>query len=267
MTGFNVAVSPSSLALNPGQTGSFEVTFTRTTATLNAYTGGQLTWSDGSHNVRSPIVVRPVALAAPAEVSGTGDPISYDVTFGYDGGFAAAARGLIPADVTPGTVEQDPDQSFNPDDPTGTVAVPVTIAAGTTYARFSLFDEDVAPGSDLDMYVYRGGNLVGASTTGTSTEEVNLVNPDADTYTVYVHGWGLTSSPSPFVLYTWLLGSADAGNMTVSAPATATTAGTGTIDLTFSGLAPATRYLGSVAYSDGVNPLPTLPTIVRVDTP
>ena len=45
------------------------MTFTAS-ATLNAYAvGGQLTWSDGTHTVRSPIVVRPVALAAPAEVS------------------------------------------------------------------------------------------------------------------------------------------------------------------------------------------------------
>ena len=53
--------------------------------------------------------------------------------------------------------------------------------------------------------------------------------------------------------------------MTVAAPTTATTGGTGTIGLTFSGLAPATKYLGSVAYT-GVAGLPN-PTIVRVDTP
>jgi len=267
LTGINVSVSPNSLTLDPGETGSFDVTFTTTTATLNSYAGGFLTWSDGSHNVRIPLVVRPVALAAPAQVSGTGDPINYDVTFGYTGAFTATPRGLIPATVTPGTVNQDPDQTFDPNDPTGTVAIPVTIVAGTTYARFQLFDEDVAPGSDMDLYVYRGTTLVGASTTGTSAEVVNLQNPIASNYTVYIHGWGLTADPSPFVLHTWLLGSADAGNMTVTAPASATTGATGTIQLTFTGLAPATKYLGSVVYGDGVNPLPTSPTIVRVDTP
>ena len=267
LDGIDVAISPSSLTLGPGETGEFEVTFTTTTAALNSYAGGYLTWSDGSHNVRIPLVIRPVALAAPAEVSGTGDPISYDVVFGYTGSFAATPRGLIPATTTPGSVPQDPDQSFDPEDPEGTVAVPVTIAADTTYARFQLFNEDVAPGSDIDLYVYRGDTLVGASTTGTSAEQVNLVNPAADDYTVYIHGWGLTADPSPFVLYTWLLGTADEGNMTVSAPDTATIGETGTIELTFTGLDPATKYLGSVAYSDGVNPLPTLPTIVRVDTP
>jgi hypothetical protein len=265
LSGINVVVSPSSLSLNPGETKSFTVTFTTTTATLNNYVGGHLTWSDGTHNVRIPLVVRPVALAAPAEVSGTGDPITYDVTFGYTGQFSASARGLVSAVLTPGSVAQDPDQTFDPADPTGTVAIPITIAAGTTYARFQLFDEDVAPGSDIDLYVYRGTTLVGASTTGTSAEVVNLVNPAADSYTVYIHGWGLTANPSPFILHTWLLGSADAGNMTVSAPATATLGTTGTITLTFTGLAPATKYLGSVAYGGAASS--TAPTIVRVDTP
>jgi hypothetical protein len=145
------------------------------------------------------------------------------------------------------------------------VAIPITIAAGTTYARFQLFDADVAPGSDIDLYVYRGTTLVGASTTGTSAEVVNLVGPQAGSYTVYIHGWGLTANPSPFVLYHWLLGSADAGNMAVSAPATATLGATGTITLTFTGLAPATKYLGSVAYGGAASS--TAPTIVRVDTP
>jgi hypothetical protein len=140
----------------------------------------------------------------------------------------------------------------------------VTIAAGTTYARFSLFETDVTPGSDLDLYVYRGTTLVGVSGTGTSNEEVDLVNPAAGAYTVYVHGFAVATT-SPFKLYSWLLGSAAAGNMVVTAPTTATVGGTGTIGLTFNSLAAATKYLGSVAYS-GAAGLPN-PTIVRVDTP
>jgi hypothetical protein len=53
--------------------------------------------------------------------------------------------------------------------------------------------------------------------------------------------------------------------MTVSAPGAATTGATGAITLNFSGLTAGTKYLGSVAYGDGVNPLPAAPTIVRVD--
>jgi hypothetical protein len=66
-------------------------------------------------------------------------------------------------------------------------------------------------------------------------------------------------------LHTWLLDSVAAGNMTVTAPATATIGGTGAIDLSFSGLAAGTKYLGSVAYG-GASGMPS-PTIVRVDVP
>src|SRR5688572_26020272 len=45
MAGISTVVSPTSLSLAPGQTGTFTVTFTRTTATFNAYVGGQLTWT------------------------------------------------------------------------------------------------------------------------------------------------------------------------------------------------------------------------------
>ena len=54
------------------------------------------------------MVVRPVALAAPASVSGNGGPVSYNVTFGYNGPFSATARGLVAADITAGSVADDP---------------------------------------------------------------------------------------------------------------------------------------------------------------
>ena len=141
--------------------------------------------------------------------------------------------------------------------------IPVAIPAGTTYARFSLFDADVSPGADIDLCVFNSaGGLAGTSGSGTSAEEVNLSNPAADTYTVVVQGWGVAGT-SPFKLHTWLLGVADAGNMAVSAPASATTGATGTINLTFSGLTVGTKYLCSVAYG-GAAGMPS-PTIVRVD--
>ncbi|HEX5823644.1 MAG TPA: S8 family peptidase [Candidatus Limnocylindrales bacterium] len=265
LAGMNVVVSPSTINLAPGASATFTVTFTRTTATLGAYVGGQLTWNGGGHAVRSPMVIRPVALAAPAQVSGTGGPISYPVKFGYDGPFTATARGLIPAASATGSVSTDPDGTFNPVLGPETARFDVVVPAGTTYARFSLFNSSTTPAtSDLDLYVYRGTTLVGVSGSGTSDEEVNLLNPTAATYTVWVHGFA-TANPSTFTLWNWVLGSAAVGNMTVTAPATATTGATGTINLAFSGLAPATKYLGSVVYGGSAN-LPN-PTIVRVDTP
>ena len=254
MTGFDVQVSPRFLTLARGQTKSFTVTFTRTTAALSAYTGGQLTLTGGStrksdrHAVRIPLVVRPVALAAPAEVGA-----SFGVTFGYNGPFSATPRGLVAAATSTAAVA------------TGAfVDISVTIPAGTTYARFSLFDANTSKPSDLDLEVRdASGKVVGSSGTGTSAEEVNLIDPPAGTYSVRVIGFATGDTATTFTLFNWALGSASAGNMTISAPATAVTGGTGTVGLSFAGLVAGTKYLGSVVY--GGDPTMPGPTIVRVD--
>jgi hypothetical protein len=268
MSGFTVAVSPATLTLNAGETKQFTVTITRTSAALNAYTGGYLTWTGGGYSVRSPLVVRPVALAAPAEVAGNGGPLTYNVTFGYTGAFTAAARGLVPPATTPGVVADDPTDSTCSLTSPNAQLIAATIPAGSTYARFSLFDADVSPGADIDLCVFQGATLVGSSGSGTSAEEVNFAftTPTASpvNLTVVVHGWGVAGT-SPFKLYAWMLGSANAGNMTVSAPATATLGGSGAINLSFTGLTAGTKYLGSVAYG-GASGMPN-PTIVRVDQP
>jgi hypothetical protein len=253
---------PVSLSIGKGETKSFNVTFTTAGATLNSYVGGQFTLTgDKGHVVRIPVVIRPVALAAPTQVSA-----SYSVTFGYAGPFTATARGLVPAAVTPGTVADDPtDSSCSLASPNAQL-IPVTIPAGSTYARYSLFDADVNAGSDIDMCVFQGTTLVGSSGTGTSAEEVNFsfAAPTASpiALTVVVQGWGVVGS-TPFKLHSWYLGTVNAGNMTVSAPPIATIGGTGAINLAFSGLTVGTKYLGSIVYG-GAAGMPS-PTIVRVD--
>jgi len=266
MEGFDVVVSPSTLDLRGGASATFTVKITRTTATLNTYTGGYLTWSNTNKSVRIPMVVLPLALAAPVQVFGTGDPISYPVTFGFAGAFTATASGLVPAVTNTTTIVDDPDDTFTPVATADTIPFTVTIPEGTTYARFSLFDEFVSPASDLDLYVTNSaGTVVGSSGSGTSAEEVSLRGLPAGDYIVWVHGWGVPEAPATFTLFSWVLGNTAAGNMTVTAPATAETGEIGTITLTFNGLAAATKYLGSVAYS-GADGMP-VPTIVRVDVP
>jgi hypothetical protein len=262
LSGITVTPSTASFTINPGAEQSFGVTFQTAGATLNSYVGGQITWTgDKGHVVRLPVVIRPVALAAPTQVSG-----SYNVTFGYNGAFTATARGLVPAAITAGTVADDPTDGTCSLTSPNAVQIPVTIPAGTTYARYSLFDADVNAGSDIDMCVFQGATLVGSSGTGTSAEEVNFTftTPSASpiALTVVVQGWGVVGS-TPFKLHTWYLGTAAAGNMTVSAPAAAAIGVSGAIDLTFNGLTAGTKYLGSVAY-DGASGMPS-PTIVTVN--
>jgi hypothetical protein len=216
--------------------------------------------------VRSPIVVQPVALAAPAQVTGTGAAITYPITFGYTGAFSATARGLVPAATEQRTVVDDPtDGACSLTTPNAQIH-DVAIPAGTTYARFSLFDAFTDGDDDLDLCVFLGTALQGSSGSGTSAEEVNLVSPAAGAYKVVVQGWGTDGPDAQYTLFHWLLGSTAAGNMTVAAPGSATLGATENVTLTFNGLAPATKYLGSVAYAGSASPLPN-PTIVRVDTP
>ena len=85
--------------------------------------------------MRSPLVIRPVALAAPSGVSGSGGPISYNVTFGFAGPFTASARGLVPATVTAGNVADDPTNGSCSLTAPNAQLFPVDVPAGTTYAR------------------------------------------------------------------------------------------------------------------------------------
>ncbi len=252
LDGITVEPSTTSFTIGKGGKQTYSVTFTTNGAAFNEYVGGYITWTGNQkHVVRIPVVIRPVALKAPVEVSGTSD-LSYDVTFGYGGTFDAAARGLVPADTASDTVTTGHNKAYL-----------VTIPAGSTYTRFSIFNSTTTPGSDLDLYLFDDTFAqIASSGGGTSDEEINWVNLAPGDYYIMVDGYR-TMNPSAFTLFIWNLDSTDALNMTVSAPASATIGATDTIGLTFSGLTPGVKYLGSVAYS-GTTDLPD-PTIVRVD--
>ncbi|MGH3712286.1 MAG: S8 family serine peptidase [Micromonosporaceae bacterium] len=271
--GFDVVVTPSQFTIAAGATKSFEVTLTRTEAPLNTYGTGSLTWTDGTHSVRSPLVVRPVAMAVPAQVTGAGasGSTSYPIKTGYSGALNYDVRGLIPATTTNATVADDPTDNFdtaNPDGNQGITVHDLTVPAGTTYTRISLFDEFTDGDDDLDVYVYRvnadsSKSLVALSGGGSSAEEVNLTNPTPATYKVYVHGWQTDGPDAAYTLFSWVLGSTDAGNLTVTGPSTAVIGASSTVEVAWSGLAAGNKYLGQVAYNDGFTTHAT--TVVRID--
>ncbi|HVF61374.1 MAG TPA: S8 family serine peptidase [Thermoanaerobaculia bacterium] len=256
--GFTVTVNPTALTLGSGQSGSYTVTFTRTTAPLNAYAFGSLTWSDGTRSVKSPLVVRPLPMTAPATLNLTGasGSTNYTVKFGYTGAFAANPHGLVAPTTTNQTVVDDPTNNFNTANPAGNQGIQtysLVIPAGTLLARVALFDEFTDGADDLDLYVYNaGGTLVGASAGGSSAETISLSNPAAGTYTVYVHGWQTDGPDANYTLFDWRVG-ASTGNMSVSAPASAVAGATVTVTVNWAGLAAATRYLGVVRYLEGAS--------------
>src|SRR2546430_17532254 len=97
------------------------------------------------------------------------------------------------------------------------------------------------------MSVYTSaGARVGKGGGPTAAEEVSLNNPAAGTYTVYVHGFNTDGPDANYTLFTWSAG-ADAGNLTATAPATATTGGTGPATPNRAGPLPDTRYSRAAA--------------------
>jgi hypothetical protein len=174
--------------------------------------------------------------------------------------------GLVAADEQSAPVSGADGSGFS--DPnavsTHTAHFTVDVAAGTELARFATFGADYAANDDLDIFVFKGGAFVGQSAGGTAEERVDVVAPAAGTYDVYVDAFSLTVDPTTVTLYSWQLGSADAGNLTVTAPATVTLAGSVPITLSWGTLDPGKHWLGEVTWTDGTNPIGS--TMVSVDS-
>jgi hypothetical protein len=270
--GINVVVQPSSFRIRRGDEQTFKVTFTRTAAApLNKWQAGTLTWKDGDdHVVRSPLVVRPVAIAAPTEVTGTGAGLNYTVQTGYDGTLNITYRGLVAATETAATVAPDPDCDFHtaaPDSSVGFTKHEITVPAGTRVIRFSTFNANTTNAPDLDLYVYIGtsNTLSGVSGGSTSDETVTFTSANGLaaplTFRVYVHGCTVTPPSGTYTLFSWALPGTSAGN--INGPSSAAAPATTPVNLTFTGLTAGKKYLGQALYSDGTNSLGS--TILRVD--
>lgn len=263
--GTTVQVTPTHLVIPPGQSRSFSVTITRTTAPLGQYTFGSLTWvekkgntSPHNHSVRSPIAVRPVAIAAPEAIEGAGTSGSSVASImpGYTGTLNAATHGLATDAIT--TVGLTGTKTnFNSAAPaTGPAVAKVTVnvPAGSRLARFATYDADYAAGADLDVFVYNAGTatLVGSSAGGTAEESVTLTA--AGSYDIYVvlfaQPGGGTGAMN--VHHHAFVVPAAAGSLTATPASQAVTSSVPTtVTIGWSGLTAGTRYLGVVDYSDG----------------
>lgn len=261
--GFTAEVEPNWLVLDPDESTSFTVTLTRTDAAYDTWSFGSLTWYGwGGYQVRSPIAAQAKLFAAPAEVQGTGTEGSGELTvgFGYDGDYTADAHGLIAATETAGNVIDDPANDINVALETGVGITEhlMVVPEGTAVARFSLFDgETDGPGDDLDLYVFdEGGNFVGGSGTGTSEEQVDVLQPAAGTYSVFVHGWETDGPDSNYTLFSWAVPFDDgAGSLSItSAPTEAVSGTTGTVAYAWTGLTAGVRYLGAISHNSSVSP-------------
>ena len=250
--GFKVTVTPSILSMNAvGQVKSFKVTMTRTTAPVGRYATGFLTWSGANTSVRSPIALEPVALhsfADTVDITGTAGSVSWKVRSGINGAFPITGYGLTAGHQAASSVTATTTRQF-----------PVTVAAGTKFARFAtkVASDNGLQDIDLTVYSISGGiaTPVGTSATSLSDETVDLKAPAAGSYLAVVSGYqdaaGTTSTPFSFRDFE-VGANPNVGTFTVT-PANASTTGgqTLTVKATATGLDAGTAYLGWVQYVDG----------------
>jgi subtilisin family serine protease len=274
--GTTVTVNPTRLVVGAGKSKSYTVKITRTTAALGAWAFGSLTWTERkgntsphSHSVRSNIAVRPVAIAAPKEisVSGTSGSSALSLMPGYTGTLTATPHGLA---ADSGTVMPltGTKTNFNPAAPAAGSAVgmaTVVVPAGSRIARFATYDADYAAGMDLDVFVYKAGTTteVGRSAGGTAEESVTLT--DAGSYDVYVVLFAQPGGATGTVdvkFHSFVVPAAASSLTATPASQSVTISVPATVTVGWSGLTAGTRYLGVVDYGDGSNPIGS--TIVGV---
>ncbi|WP_240723286.1 S8 family peptidase [Haloactinopolyspora alba] len=260
--GFDARVRPSVLHFaRPGQTKRFEIVLDRETAPLGTYAQGELTWSGGGTTVRSPVVARPVAVAAPPEVTGTGTSgeIRYEVVPGSDGDVDLTTHGLAPGEVTEGSLT--PGEPADTEGNSSSQVVTFEVPEGTTTARFDLVSG--AAHADYDMYLYGPGGkeLPVEGATGSTSERVDLTAPRPGTYRVLVHMFSSADgSAAEFDLRTFSVGSESghSGAMSVTPdPIPGRRGEPSTVTVQYDGLRDGTPYLATIGY-EGTATLTTI---------
>lgn len=286
--GIDVSVAPTSLTLAPGESAPYTATFSNASSVLNEWVSGALTWSDGTRQVRSPVVIKPVNFSAPETVLGdTSDGTrNFDVEFGYTGNYRALGTGLELAErdgcrdvngfAVPCPLAEDlgDNYQFEPVDadlPGSVERLDFNTIDATVFLRVALFNEDTAGRDDLDLYLYYSPDgafysQIAKSTNIDSNEVIDLPFPDAGEYFVDVHAYDTQGqNGTEFILSVWRLGSEetpDPTNLTVTAPTSAVAGTIAPVSVQWQGLSPG-RYLGGVEHRDNADAI--LAPFTRID--
>jgi hypothetical protein len=281
-----IVVEPASLVLNTGQRGDFAVRFVDRGAPIDAWSFGEVRWTDGIRNVVTPVAMQPVALRVPRELRLTGrtGTATLPIAFGYAGTYGARAHGLRAAFTDPATgqvpggiVDDDPANNFRFPGGAGVNLHGINVPAGQLYLRVALFDELTDGEDDLDLYLFFCPNgtpdnctQIAQSGEFTSDEQINVPTPQAGLYVAAVHGFetdqAVGGPGARYSLFTWSFGvTDDVGNLSIVAPSAVAAGDRADLTLSWSGLAPNTRYLGAVSHETplGVYDL----TIIDVTAP
>ncbi|TPW72774.1 S8 family serine peptidase [Schumannella sp. 10F1B-5-1] len=254
LAGVDATVSPSSFTVAEGESISYTITFDRTTAPVDEWSTGYLSWTSGDTVVRSPLAVKPVSIVAPATVTGTGTSGSVDVevTPGADGPLSLTTTGLSKGALLPDPTGADPEHSG-----TGSTGDSYTydtsVPEGAGFARFDLDALDDAVDLDLTVYRLEGGEPVEGwqSATASGDERVDLDAPTAGDYQVIVDVYDSAGAPTSFDLTVTSVVPAGAAPLTLDPSTIQGVQGEKTsYRASWSGLDAQSHYLGIVSYGD-----------------
>ena len=281
--GYTAVVSPASLTLAVGQTKPFTVTLTRTNAPNNTWMFGSMSWTDGSHVVKSPVVARSGApVIAPGIIKSDRASLAkvVSVTTGFTGKMNTVYGGLKEisrsaynvTQAAAGSVDslaqiQAACRAAGP----GVRVIPVTVPGSTVLAQFELFNRDTSSGNgndDLDLAVLNGaGNLVATALHGGSNESIVMPSPAADTYRVCVIGYAAADNQSTdFTLSSAVVTSTDrGGNFRVLVPTKVYSNSTASVSASWSGLPAGKRYAGAMQLLDATGGVAST-TVFQVET-
>jgi hypothetical protein len=262
----DVVVEPSSLVLGAGETAEFNVRFVDRGADRDLWSFGELAWVSAAHRVESPLVVQPVTLRAAPEtfLSGVQGSATLPVGFGYGGAYGATVHGLrrptldANGQVPRGFVDDDPTNTFSFRFDNGVSRHALVVPANQLFLRVALFDELTDGQDDLDLFLFYCPNdqcsQIAKSDGVTSDEQIDVAQPRAGSYVVLVHGFEtdqVAGGPGAnYSLFTWAFGANDdVGNLAITAPTTVSNGDRVDVQLQWSGLEPASRYLGAISHT------------------
>ncbi|WP_253259207.1 S8 family peptidase [Subtercola boreus] len=263
--GIDTVVTPSTLDFSAaGESKSYTVQFTRTDAPLNEYTTGYMTWSNGDIEVRSPIALQPVPIAAPFEVDGTGTTGSVDISVipGSGGDIPLTVEGLakgnlLTADNQDPSIPLDGHSAVTPLKETAEFAV--TIPEGVSEARFDLTSIATAEeGADLDLFVDQldaDGEVVATytSATGAADERIDILAPEAGNYAVRADVFALPAGQANGAMDLkayYVEPATGEGDFTAPATIAGTQGEPVSFTASWAGLDYSSSYLGLVSYRD-----------------
>ena len=275
-SGFSVDVSPDTLYLAPGETASYELTISNTSAVPNSWQFGAVTWKSKTGNdVRSPIAVNAAAFITEENVDATGSDgmASFDLTFGYTGNYTAGVHGINGSDVLPSIFPLADGEgaafSFGAavsGDPSYSASFVPPVLPGTAAIRITTYEAYTAGGAadDIDLYLYYCPDLIcslvdsGTSPGSDETVEVRFPVPDAgpdidNPYLVIIHAFDMAGPTTDIVSFRRQFGIVnDVGNFSVDAPTFGNVGETVTIDTAWTGLptGPFNKQLGAISHSD-----------------